>query len=31
MQLFGDEEKVFELEKLIAKKFGFKKIVLDKS
>lgn len=27
LQLFGDEEKVFELEKLIAKKFGFKKIV----
>ena len=27
LQLFGDEEKVFELEKLIAKKFGFEKIV----
>lgn len=27
LQLFGDEGKVFELEKLIAKKFGFKKIV----
>ena len=27
LQLFGDEEKVFELEKLIAKKFGFKNIV----
>ena len=27
LQLFGDEEKVFELEKLIAEKFGFKKIV----
>lgn len=27
LQLFGDEEKVFELEKLIARKFGFKKIV----
>lgn len=27
LQLFGDEEKVFELEKLIAKKFRFKKIV----
>lgn len=27
LQLFGDEEKVFELEKLIAKKFWFKKIV----
>ena len=27
LQLFGDEEKVFELEKLIAAKFGFDKII----
>ena len=27
LQLFNDEEKVFKLEKLIAEKFGFKKVI----